>query len=203
MATQHFKRNLLLNLYREEKISLVFFSSCCLRERKMSGICSLFPPFGDPWPSCLLPSHYHFPEPYTLSSHVLLSHSLGLLRCLLHLCHHHQNSHWPAVPEENYLLGWLPDSAFCGTPPRRIRDYHPHCHGLWMLRGHLQASALHDHHATGALLAPGGGGLDWGILHATMQIIFMVNLTFCGPKVIDPLHVWFILTVEICLWWHL
>ena len=22
----------------------------------MSGICSLFPPFGDPWPSCLLPS---------------------------------------------------------------------------------------------------------------------------------------------------
>ena len=23
---------------------------------KMSGICSLFPPFGDPWPSCLLPS---------------------------------------------------------------------------------------------------------------------------------------------------
>ena len=24
----------------------------------MSGTCSLFPPFGDPWPSCLLPSHY-------------------------------------------------------------------------------------------------------------------------------------------------
>ena len=24
----------------------------------MSDICSLFPPFGDPWPSCLLPSHY-------------------------------------------------------------------------------------------------------------------------------------------------
>ena len=23
----------------------------------MSGTCSLFPPFGDPWPSCLLPSH--------------------------------------------------------------------------------------------------------------------------------------------------
>ena len=22
----------------------------------MSGTCSLFPPFGDPWPSCLLPS---------------------------------------------------------------------------------------------------------------------------------------------------
>ena len=25
----------------------------------MSGTCSLFPPFGDPWPSCLLPSHIH------------------------------------------------------------------------------------------------------------------------------------------------
>ena len=24
----------------------------------MSDICRLFPPFGDPWPSCLLPSHY-------------------------------------------------------------------------------------------------------------------------------------------------
>ena len=24
----------------------------------MSGTCSLFPPFGDPWPSCLLPSHH-------------------------------------------------------------------------------------------------------------------------------------------------
>ena len=26
-------------------------------KRKMSDTCSLFPPFGDPWPSCLLPSH--------------------------------------------------------------------------------------------------------------------------------------------------
>ena len=32
-------------------------SSCHLREIKMSDTCSLFPPFGDPWPSCLLPSH--------------------------------------------------------------------------------------------------------------------------------------------------
>ena len=31
----------------------------------MSDTCSLFPPFGDPWPSCLLPSHYGFS-----SSHV-------------------------------------------------------------------------------------------------------------------------------------
>ena len=26
---------------------------------KMSDTCDLFPPFGDPWPSCLLPSHIH------------------------------------------------------------------------------------------------------------------------------------------------
>ena len=26
----------------------------------MSGTCSLFPLFGDPWPSCLLPSQYYF-----------------------------------------------------------------------------------------------------------------------------------------------
>ena len=56
LATQHVKRNL-LNLYREGKTYRWFVFSCCLRERKMSGMCSLFPPFGDPWPSCLLPSH--------------------------------------------------------------------------------------------------------------------------------------------------
>ena len=59
MATQHFKRNLLLNLYREGKTYHWFVSSCRLREIKMSGTCSLFPPFGDPWPSCLLPSQYY------------------------------------------------------------------------------------------------------------------------------------------------
>ena len=38
-----------------------FVSSCCLRERfkKMSDTCSLFPPFGDLWPSYLLPSQNH------------------------------------------------------------------------------------------------------------------------------------------------
>ena len=35
-----------------------FVSSCRWREKKMSGTCSLLPPFGDPWPSCLLPSHW-------------------------------------------------------------------------------------------------------------------------------------------------
>ena len=58
-ATQHFKRNLLLNLCREGKTYRWFVSSCCSRERKMSGTCSLFPLFGDHWPSCLLHSHYH------------------------------------------------------------------------------------------------------------------------------------------------
>ena len=59
MATQHVKINLLLNLYREGKTYLSFVSSCRLREIKVSGTYSLFPPFGDPWPSCLLPSYYH------------------------------------------------------------------------------------------------------------------------------------------------
>ena len=55
MATQHVERNLLLNLYREENICW-FVSSCRLREITMSGTCSLLPPPGAPWPSCLLPS---------------------------------------------------------------------------------------------------------------------------------------------------
>ena len=43
IATQHFKRNLLLNLYREEKNYRWFVSSWGLREINMSGTCSLFP----------------------------------------------------------------------------------------------------------------------------------------------------------------
>ena len=56
MVTQNFKRNLPLNVYRERKISLVCFL-LPLKRDKMSDTCRLFPPFGDPWPSCLLPSH--------------------------------------------------------------------------------------------------------------------------------------------------
>ena len=35
------------------------FPPASLREIKMSDTCSLFPPFGDPWPSCLLPSQQY------------------------------------------------------------------------------------------------------------------------------------------------
>ena len=58
MATQYFKRNLLLNVYREGKeISLVCFL-LPLKGDKMSDTCRLFPPFGDRWPSCLLHSQH-------------------------------------------------------------------------------------------------------------------------------------------------
>ena len=52
----------------------------------MSGTCSLFPPFGNPWPSCLLPSHYHSEFAYTRvhwvgepSNHLIFCHPLLLL----------------------------------------------------------------------------------------------------------------------------
>ena len=49
-----------LNLCKErEKNLTLFVSSCRLKEReKMSVTCSLFPLFEDPWPACLLPSHF-------------------------------------------------------------------------------------------------------------------------------------------------
>ena len=49
----------LLNLYREgeKNITLVCFLLLLKREIKISDTCSLFPLFGDPWPSCLFPSH--------------------------------------------------------------------------------------------------------------------------------------------------
>ena len=40
-----------------QKILLVCFL-LPLKRDKMSDTCRLFPPFGDPWPSCLLPSHH-------------------------------------------------------------------------------------------------------------------------------------------------
>ena len=42
----------------------------------MSDTCRLFPPFGDPWPSCLLPSHYH--------TIVLISHASKVMLKILH-----------------------------------------------------------------------------------------------------------------------
>ena len=58
MATQNFKRSLFLILYREgEKIlTLVICFLQPLKRQKMFDTSSLFPPFGDPSPSCLLPS---------------------------------------------------------------------------------------------------------------------------------------------------
>ena len=69
-ATQDFKRNLLLILYRKGK--------------KKSDTCSLFPLLGDPQPSCLLPSHdflnsshHHLPLvcPQSILYQVLQHHS--------------------------------------------------------------------------------------------------------------------------------
>ena len=59
MATQNFKGNLVKFVQRRKKKYFQFVSSCCLREIKISDTCRLFPPFGDPWPSCLLPSQYY------------------------------------------------------------------------------------------------------------------------------------------------
>ena len=61
--------------------------------------------------------HHHLPQSHTFCPHVLLSHLLGLHTCLLHICHYPQNDHWPAVPEENHLLGWLFDSDVFGALP--------------------------------------------------------------------------------------
>ena len=65
LSWQHIilKRNLFLNLYREGGKNLMLVVCFLLRLKreikKMSDTCSLFPPFGDPWPSCLLPCQSH------------------------------------------------------------------------------------------------------------------------------------------------
>ena len=100
MATQNFKRNLLLNFYSEGEKSNTCFLLPLKREiKKMSDICSLFPPFGDlaflpvtlssPWTvSRQAPMSLNFPGKNTrLGCHFLL---MGIFQiqgsnsCLLH-----------------------------------------------------------------------------------------------------------------------
>ena len=115
MATQNFKINLLLILYREgKKIPyLQFVSSCHLRrDKKMSDACSLFFPFGNPWPSCLSPSQH--PSWVTLcwegagSPH---NATPGSLSHIFSLC---------GSPQQR---GWLLNTY------TRTEDTNQHCHG--------------------------------------------------------------------------
>ena len=72
----------------------------------MSDTCSLFPPFGDPWPSCLLPSHYLqgiFP---TQGS------NLGFLPCKYILYH---LSHERSPMTSLVLSKWAPGPVHQGT----------------------------------------------------------------------------------------
>ena len=48
----------------------------------MSDTCRLFPPFGDPWPSCMLPSHYYI-ENQLITFHISSVYLATLLKLLL------------------------------------------------------------------------------------------------------------------------
>ena len=96
----------------------------------------------------------------------------------------------------------MPSSTLFGTLPGRIRNHSPHCHGLWPLRGHLQASALHGHHATGSLPASSGCCLDWGDPACYCADYFHSRLDLLWLQRHGPLHVWFLLTLGNCLQSH-
>ena len=71
-------------------------SSSRLREReKMSDTCSLFPLFGNPWPSCLLPSHYPEQRGATWSWE-----NLKIGRGVNWLRNHFKNLHQPGSDSE-------------------------------------------------------------------------------------------------------
>ena len=98
------------------------------------------------------------------------------------------------------VAAWL---SFLWNTPKRTIDYCPHCHGLWPLCSHLEASTIHDHHVTGALPAPGGGGLYQRDPTNHCADSFHDQLDLLWTQSHWPLHVWFLLTVETCLQWHL
>ena len=66
---------------QSRKKYLQFVFSHCLRERKMSATSRLFPPFGGPWPSCLLPSHSPLPPPFF--RRIMLSWERGCRFCFI------------------------------------------------------------------------------------------------------------------------
>ena len=145
--------------------------------------------------------HHHLPQSHTFCPHVLLSHLLGLHTCLLHICHYPQNDHWPAVPEENHLLGWLFDSDVFGALPWEDQIL------TVMAYDHYVAICKPLHYTT--IIRQGLSQLlvvvaAWtgGILHATVQILLTVDLTFCGSKVIDHFMCDFF-CVATCLQRHL
>ena len=48
-------------ILREKRLTLEVYFLLLLKGeiKQMHDTCSLFPPFGDPWPSCLLPSQHN------------------------------------------------------------------------------------------------------------------------------------------------
>ena len=118
MATQNFKRNLLLILYREGKNIASLFPPAAW-EIKISDTCRLFPPFGDPSPSCLLPSQQYTALTYSfsnlepvllkdLSYSILLTEKLHFVRFReesLKIPWPHPTTHEPIGPQTR--ISWL------------------------------------------------------------------------------------------------
>ena len=67
----------------------------------------------------------------------------------------------------------------------------------------IEASALHDHQAKGALPTRGGGGLDWR--NPTCHCVNSLHgwLDFLWFQCRWSFHVWFLLTLGNCFQWHL
>ena len=98
---------------------------------------------------------------------------------------HPQTDNWPAAPEENHVLGWQPDSFFMehflGTSEIIV---------LIVLTYDCSVAICKLLHYT-TIMWQGLCQLlvvvAWtgGILHATVQILFTMDLTFCGSNLID------------------
>ena len=87
--------------------------------------------------------------------------------------------------KEDHLFWMLHDTTVCSTLLHRGRSNCLGSHGLWPLRGHLQASSLffhHDQRLCAVLVLVSGAG---GFLHSIIQIIFTLQLPLCGTNIID------------------
>lgn len=102
--------------------------------------------------------------------------------------HSTQVALWLGLWKEHHLLQWLHDSGLCWTFLCWSRDCLVGCHGLAAMWPSVSPCTTWLSWASLCVRSWTGTAGALGFLHGGIQIVFMVQLPFCGPNVIDHFY---------------